>query len=189
MKQFSLIGGVDSSFFYPMHPPRHCFHCCSLNPGGGSFFFLGFFFKGGESTDLVSCSWTLFLSRLDPTRVQVMMSPLLSWLWDTTLNESRGDFITWTLVGSSLDKKRVHEQETKSVDSPPLKKKPRKKNEPPGWKPDILAIRPRGKSVPTPGVEPGPPGWKPDILAVRPRGTHVFARARTGDLLWVGQMW
>ena len=109
MKQFSLICGVDSSFFYPMHPPRHCFHCCSLNPGGGSFFFLGFFFKGGESTDLVSCSWTLFLSRLDPTRVQVMMSPLLSWLWDTTLNESRGDFITWTLVGSSLDKKRVHE--------------------------------------------------------------------------------
>ena len=41
---------------------------------------------------------------------------------------------------------------------------------PPGWKPDILAVRPRGKSVPTPGVEPGPPGWKPDILAVRPRG-------------------
>ena len=23
---------------------------------------------------------------------------------------------------------------------------------------DILAVRPRGKSVPTPGVEPGPPG-------------------------------
>ena len=46
--------------------------------------------------------------------------------------DKRGDFITWTLVGSSLDKKRVHEQETKSVDSPPLKKKPRKKNEPPG---------------------------------------------------------
>ena len=55
---------------------------------GGSFFFLGFFFKGGESTDLVSCSWTLFLSRLDPTRVHVMKSPLLSWLWDATLNES-----------------------------------------------------------------------------------------------------
>ena len=45
--------------------------------------------------------------------------------------DKRGDIITWTLVGSSLDKKRVHEQETKSVDSPPLKKKPRKKNEPP----------------------------------------------------------
>ena len=27
-----------------------------------------------------------------------------------------------------------------------------------------------GKGIPTPGVEPGPPGWKPDILAVRPRG-------------------
>ena len=26
------------------------------------------------------------------------------------------------------------------------------------------------KVFPTPGVEPGPPGWKPDILAVRPRG-------------------
>ena len=26
------------------------------------------------------------------------------------------------------------------------------------------------KIIPTPGVEPGPPGWKPDILAVRPRG-------------------
>ena len=26
------------------------------------------------------------------------------------------------------------------------------------------------KWFPTPGVEPGPPGWKPDILAVRPRG-------------------
>ena len=26
------------------------------------------------------------------------------------------------------------------------------------------------KRFPTPGVEPGPPGWKPDILAVRPRG-------------------
>ena len=28
----------------------------------------------------------------------------------------------------------------------------------------------RVKRFPTPGVEPGPPGWKPDILAVRPRG-------------------
>ena len=27
------------------------------------------------------------------------------------------------------------------------------------------------KNFPTPGVEPGPPGWKPDILAVRPRGS------------------
>lgn len=26
------------------------------------------------------------------------------------------------------------------------------------------------KILPTPGVEPGPSGWKPDILAVRPRG-------------------
>ena len=26
------------------------------------------------------------------------------------------------------------------------------------------------KNLPTPGVEPGPSGWKPDILAVRPRG-------------------
>ena len=23
---------------------------------------------------------------------------------------------------------------------------------------------------PTPGIEPGPPGWKPGILAIRPRG-------------------
>ena len=45
------------------------------------------------------------------------------------------------------------------------------------------------KIFPTPGVEPGPPGWKPDILAVRPRGNHVFARDRTGDLLCVRQMW
>ena len=27
--------------------------------------------------------------------------------------------------------------------------------------------------VPTPGVEPGPAGWKPAILAVRPRGIDV----------------
>lgn len=26
------------------------------------------------------------------------------------------------------------------------------------------------QKIPTPGVEPGPPGWKPGILAVRPRG-------------------
>ena len=30
------------------------------------------------------------------------------------------------------------------------------------------------KWIPTPGVEPGPPGWKPDILAVRPRGSIEF---------------
>ena len=24
--------------------------------------------------------------------------------------------------------------------------------------------------TPTPGIEPGPPGWKPGILAIRPRG-------------------
>ena len=30
------------------------------------------------------------------------------------------------------------------------------------------------KELPTPGVEPGPPGWKPGILAVRPRGTPLF---------------
>ena len=29
-----------------------------------------------------------------------------------------------------------------------------------------------GKRIPTPGVEPGPPGWKPDILAIRPRGKN-----------------
>ena len=28
------------------------------------------------------------------------------------------------------------------------------------------------KTIPTPGVEPGPSGWKPDILAVRPRGMN-----------------
>ena len=26
------------------------------------------------------------------------------------------------------------------------------------------------KFSPTPGIEPGPPGWKPGILAIRPRG-------------------
>ena len=26
-----------------------------------------------------------------------------------------------------------------------------------------------------PGVEPGPSGWKPDILAVRPRGNNMFS--------------
>ena len=26
------------------------------------------------------------------------------------------------------------------------------------------------KRSPTPGIEPGPPGWKPGILAIRPRG-------------------
>ena len=26
------------------------------------------------------------------------------------------------------------------------------------------------KESPTPGIEPGPPGWKPGILAIRPRG-------------------
>ena len=30
------------------------------------------------------------------------------------------------------------------------------------------------KRFPTPGVEPGPSGWKPDILAVRPRGILCF---------------
>ena len=30
------------------------------------------------------------------------------------------------------------------------------------------------KTIPTPGVEPGPSGWKPDILAVRPRGIIQF---------------
>ena len=25
---------------------------------------------------------------------------------------------------------------------------------------------------PTPGIEPGPPGWKPGILAIRPRGIY-----------------
>ena len=28
----------------------------------------------------------------------------------------------------------------------------------------------RKKYSPTPGIEPGPPGWKPGILAIRPRG-------------------
>ena len=31
------------------------------------------------------------------------------------------------------------------------------------------------KNIPTPGVEPGPSGWKPDILAVRPRGNNMFS--------------
>ena len=26
---------------------------------------------------------------------------------------------------------------------------------------------------PTPGIEPGPPGWKPGILAIRPRGMSL----------------
>ena len=26
---------------------------------------------------------------------------------------------------------------------------------------------------PTPGIEPGPPGWKPGILAIRPRGNAI----------------
>ena len=28
---------------------------------------------------------------------------------------------------------------------------------------------------PTPGIEPGPPGWKPGILAIRPRGIAYFS--------------
>ena len=42
---------------------------------------------------------------------------------------------------------------------------------------------------PTPGIEPGPPGWKPGILAIRPRGINVSARARTGDLSRVRRTW
>ena len=44
----------------------------------------------------------------------------------------------------------------------------------------------QGKSqnkFPTPGVEPGPPGWKPDILAVRPRGTAVSSFQKTSHVL------
>ena len=29
------------------------------------------------------------------------------------------------------------------------------------------------KCSPTPGIEPGPPGWKPGILAIRPRGIDI----------------
>ena len=34
-------------------------------------------------------------------------------------------------------------------------------------------MRCKTKFFPTPGVEPGPAGWKPAILAVRPRGIDV----------------
>lgn len=37
------------------------------------------------------------------------------------------------------------------------------------WIKRIPAFK-KWKILPTPGVEPGPSGWKPDILAVRPRG-------------------
>ena len=30
------------------------------------------------------------------------------------------------------------------------------------------------KFSPTPGIEPGPPGWKPGILAIRPRGILLW---------------
>ena len=36
--------------------------------------------------------------------------------------------------------------------------------------------------IPTPGVEPGPAGWKPAILAVRPRGIAVMISVSTGIL-------
>ena len=36
---------------------------------------------------------------------------------------------------------------------------------------------------PTPGVEPGPAGWKPAILAVRPRGIVVHSTLFTSDLI------
>ena len=35
---------------------------------------------------------------------------------------------------------------------------------------DRVFLGEKEKLIPTPGVEPGPSGWKPDILAVRPRG-------------------
>ena len=44
----------------------------------------------------------------------------------------------------------------------------------------------QGKSqnkFPTPGVEPGPPGWKPDILAVRPRGIAVLSIQNNSHVL------
>ena len=31
--------------------------------------------------------------------------------------------------------------------------------------------------TPTPGIEPGPPGWKPGILAIRPRGIAMKVSA------------
>ena len=40
------------------------------------------------------------------------------------------------------------------------------------------------KILPTPGVEPGPPGWKPDILAVRPRGRGGEIRRNSGLWQW-----
>ena len=30
------------------------------------------------------------------------------------------------------------------------------------------------RDSPTPGIEPGPPGWKPGILAIRPRGMVYY---------------
>ena len=40
---------------------------------------------------------------------------------------------------------------------------------------------------PTPGVEPGPAGWKPAILAVRPRGIYWFYGVR--DLIFAPIMY
>ena len=33
---------------------------------------------------------------------------------------------------------------------------------------------------PTPGIEPGPPGWKPGILAIRPRGMSLYVN----EIIW-----
>ena len=35
---------------------------------------------------------------------------------------------------------------------------------------------------PTPGIEPGPPGWKPGILAIRPRGIDEDLTEKTRNL-------
>ena len=37
------------------------------------------------------------------------------------------------------------------------------------------------KNIPAPGIEPGPPGWKPEILATRPRGMmNLYAHKHSG---------
>ena len=46
---------------------------------------------------------------------------------------------------------------------------------PPCQSTTLKSHRVHGQNVPTPGVEPGPSGWKPDILAVRPRGNNIFS--------------
>ena len=39
--------------------------------------------------------------------------------------------------------------------------------------------------LPMPGIEPGPPGWKPGILAIRPRGIDIWWSRKTRFYIFI----